>query len=378
MSKLVIVESPAKAKTIKKYLGGDYEVVASMGHVRDLPKARLCVDVKDNFKPKYAIIKGKEKLVSELKEAAEESDTVYLATDPDREGEAISWHLAYILGLDAGDMNRVTFNEITKTGVTEGMAHPRTIDLNLVNAQQARRILDRLVGYSLSPFLAKTIRRGLSAGRVQSVALRIIVDREEEIRKFKPEEYWSIDARLTAEGSRSIFGASFYGDRSGEIKITNKEQADAILAALEAADFRVDSVKKGKKNKQPAPPFITSTLQQEASRKLGFQAKRTMKAAQELYEGVEIAGMGAVGLITYMRTDSLRISEDAVQEAVQFIGDRWGKSYLPAKPRHFKARANAQDGHEAIRPTSVALTPKDVEASLTKDQYKLYLSLIHI
>lgn len=372
MSKLVIVESPAKAKTIKKYLGGDYEVVASMGHVRDLPKARLCVDVKDNFKPKYAIIKGKEKLVSELKEAAEESDTVYLATDPDREGEAISWHLAYILGLDAGDMNRVTFNEITKTGVTEGMAHPRTIDLNLVNAQQARRILDRLVGYSLSPFLAKTIRRGLSAGRVQSVALRIIVDREEEIRKFKPEEYWSIDARLTAEGSRSIFGASFYGDRSGEIKITNKEQADAILAALEAADFRVDSVKKGKKNKQPAPPFITSTLQQEASRKLGFQAKRTMKAAQELYEGVEIAGMGAVGLITYMRTDSLRISEDAVQEAVQFIGDRWGKSYLPAKPRHFKARANAQDGHEAIRPTSVALTPKDVEASLTKDQYKLY------
>ena len=372
MSKLVIVESPAKAKTIKKYLGGDYEVVASMGHVRDLPKARLCVDVKDNFKPKYAIIKGKEKLVSELKEAAEESDTVYLATDPDREGEAISWHLAYILGLDAGDMNRVTFNEITKTGVTEGMAHPRTIDLNLVNAQQARRILDRLVGYSLSPFLAKTIRRGLSAGRVQSVALRIIVDREEEIRKFKPEEYWSIDARLTAEGSRSIFGASFYGDRSGEIKITNKEQADVILAALEAADFRVDSVKKGKKNKQPAPPFITSTLQQEASRKLGFQAKRTMKAAQELYEGVEIAGMGAVGLITYMRTDSLRISEDAVQEAVQFIGDRWGKSYLPAKPRHFKARANAQDGHEAIRPTSVALMPKDVEASLTKDQYKLY------
>lgn len=372
MSKLVIVESPAKAKTIKKYLGGDYEVVASMGHVRDLPKARLCVDVKDNFKPKYAIIKGKEKLVSELKEAAAESETVYLATDPDREGEAISWHLAYILGLDEHAMNRVTFNEITKTGVTEGMAHPRTIDLNLVNAQQARRILDRLVGYSLSPFLAKTIRRGLSAGRVQSVALRIIVDREEEIRKFKPEEYWSIDARLTAEGSRSIFGASFYGDRSGEIKITNKAQADAILAALETADFRVDSVKKGKKNKQPAPPFITSTLQQEASRKLGFQAKRTMKAAQELYEGVEIAGMGAVGLITYMRTDSLRLSEDAIQEAVQFIGDRWGKNYLPAKPRHFKARKNAQDGHEAIRPTSVALTPKDVEASLTKDQYKLY------
>ena len=278
MSKLVIVESPAKAKTIKKYLGGDYEVIASMGHVRDLPKARLCVDVKNDFKPKYAIIKGKEKLVSELKEAAEEADTVYLATDPDREGEAISWHLAYILGLDEDYHNRVTFNEITKTGITEGMAHPRSIDQNLVNAQQARRILDRLVGYSLSPFLAKTIRRGLSAGRVQSVALRIIVDREEEIRKFKPEEYWSIDARLTAEGSRSIFGASFYGDKNGEIKITNKEQSDKILADLESAAFMVESVKKGKKNKQPAPPFITSTLQQEASRKLGFQAKRTLRA----------------------------------------------------------------------------------------------------
>ena len=372
MSKLVIVESPAKAKTIKKYLGSGYEVIASMGHVRDLPQARLCVDVKNDFAPKYAIIKGKEKLVSELKEAAQESDTVYLATDPDREGEAISWHLAYILGLNAEEMNRVTFNEITKTGVTEGMANPRTIDLDLVNAQQARRILDRLVGYSLSPFLAKTIRRGLSAGRVQSVALRIIVDREEEIRAFKPEEYWTIDARLTAEGSRSIFGASFYGDKNGEIKIQNEEQANAILAALESVPFVVDSVKKGKKNKQPAPPFITSTLQQEASRKLGFQAKRTMKAAQELYEGVEIKGMGAVGLITYMRTDSLRISEDAINEAVQYIGNRWGKSYLPAKPRHFKTRATAQDGHEAIRPTSVQLTPKDVESSLTKDQYKLY------
>ncbi|MBQ1985590.1 MAG: type I DNA topoisomerase, partial [Clostridia bacterium] len=284
----------------------------------------------------------------------------------------ISWHLAYILGLNAEEMNRVTFNEITKTGVTEGMANPRTIDLDLVNAQQARRILDRLVGYSLSPFLAKTIRRGLSAGRVQSVALRIIVDREEEIRAFKPEEYWTIDVRLTAEGSRSIFGASFYGDKNGEIKIQNEEQANVILAALESVPFVVDSVKKGKKNKQPAPPFITSTLQQEASRKLGFQAKRTMKAAQELYEGVEIKGMGAVGLITYMRTDSLRISEDAINEAVQYIGDRWGKSYLPAKPRHFKTRATAQDGHEAIRPTSVQLTPKDVESSLTKDQYKLY------
>ncbi len=372
MSKLVIVESPAKARTIKKYLGDGYEVIASMGHVRDLPKARLCVDVKDDFKPKYAVIKGKEKLVSELKSAAQDSDGVYLATDPDREGEAISWHLAYLLGLDDTARNRVTFNEITKTGIREGMAHPRSIDMDLVNAQQARRILDRLVGYSLSPFLAKTIRRGLSAGRVQSVALRIIVDREEEIRKFQPEEYWSIDAKLTAPPARTVFSAAFYGDRNGEIKITDKAQADAILAALENVPFAVESVKKGKKNKQPAPPFITSTLQQEASRKLGFQARRTMQAAQELYEGVDIEGVGTVGLITYMRTDSLRLSEDAIGEAVEFIGSRWGKSYLPPKPRHYKARAGAQDGHEAIRPTSVALTPKDVERSLTRDQYKLY------
>ena len=367
MSKLVIVESPAKAKTIKKYLGGDYEVIASMGHVRDLPKARLCVDVKNDFKPKYAIIKGKEKLVSELKEAAEEADTVYLATDPDREGEAISWHLAYILGLDEDYHNRVTFNEITKTGITEGMAHPRSIDQNLVNAQQARRILDRLVGYSLSPFLAKTIRRGLSAGRVQSVALRIIVDREEEIRKFKPEEYWSIDARLTAEGSRSIFGASFYGDKNGEIKITNKEQSDKILADLESAAFMVESVKKGKKNKQPAPPFITSTLQQEASRKLGFQAKRTMKAAQELYEGVDIEGMGAVGLITYMRTDSVNLSDLALGTAKEAIFETYGEKYYKFRQYHTKSKG-AQEAHEAIRPTYIS----NVEAGSSSQEKKLY------
>ena len=374
MSKLVIVESPAKAKTIKKYLGGDYEVIASMGHVRDLPKARLCVDVKNDFKPKYAIIKGKEKLVSELKEAAEEADTVYLATDPDREGEAISWHLAYILGLDEDYHNRVTFNEITKTGITEGMAHPRSIDQNLVNAQQARRILDRLVGYSLSPFLAKTIRRGLSAGRVQSVALRIIVDREEEIRKFKPEEYWSIDARLTAEGSRSIFGASFYGDKNGEIKITNKEQSDKILADLESAAFMVESVKKGKKNKQPAPPFITSTLQQDASRAFGFSATRTMRAAQTLYEGVDIAGHGTVGLITYMRTDSLRIAAEAQAAAKTFIAERWGDNYVCKTARKWKSRSAtaAQDAHEAIRPSMPELTPDEVEQSISGDTAKLY------
>ena len=372
MSKLVIVESPSKAKTIKKYLGKDYEIVASVGHVRDLPKARLCVDIKDNFRPKYAVIKGKEKLVTELKKAAKESDAVYLATDPDREGEAISWHLAYLLGLDLESLDRVTFNEITKHGVQEGMANPRKIDIDLVNAQQARRILDRLVGYTLSPFLAKTIRRGLSAGRVQSVAVRIIVDREEAINKFVPEEYWSIDAKLTAPGSKSVFGAAFYGDRKGEIEIKNEGEVGAILAQLENSDFIIETVKKGRKNKTPAPPFTTSTLQQEASRKLGFQARRTMKAAQELYEGVEIAGMGAVGLITYMRTDSLRISEDAVNEAVNYISGRWGSKYLPNKPRVYKTKAGAQDGHEAIRPTTISLTPADVESSLTKDQYKLY------
>ena len=372
MSKLVIVESPSKAKTIQKYLGKGYEVVASMGHVRDLPKARLCVDVKDNFKPKYSVIKGKEKLVKELKEAAAKADGLLLATDPDREGEAISWHLAYLLGLDESAPDRVTFNEITRTGVEEGMAHPRTIDLDLVNAQQARRILDRLVGYTLSPFLAKTIRRGLSAGRVQSVAVRMIVDREEEIRAFVPQEYWTIDAKLTAPPSKAVFAASFYGDENGEIKIGSREEADKILGELQQAEFVVGPVKKGKKNRSPAPPFITSTLQQEASRKLGFQARRTMKAAQELYEGVEVEGLGSIGLITYMRTDSLRISEDAIRDAGEYIEGRWGKKYLPAKPRHFKSRAGAQDGHEAIRPSTISLTPDQVKGSLTSDQYKLY------
>ena len=372
MSKLVIVESPAKAKTIKKYLGPGYEVVASMGHVRDLQENRLSVDIKHDFKPKYEIIKGKEKLVQELKTAAGKSDSVLLATDPDREGEAISWHLANILDLDTALQNRVTFNEITKTGITNGMEHPRTIDLDLVNAQQARRILDRLVGYKLSPFLSQKIRRGLSAGRVQSVAVRLVVDREEEIRAFVPEEYWSIDAKLIPQGARKVFAAAFYGDANGKIKITNQQQADEILQKLENAEFKVAKVKKGSRKKSPAPPFITSTLQQEASRKLGFQARRTMKAAQELYEGVEIEGMGAIGLITYMRTDSLRISEDAIHDATAYIEERWGKKYLPDAPRHFKTKANAQDGHEAIRPSTPSLTPDRVKDSLSNDQYKLY------
>lgn len=372
MSDLVIVESPAKAKTIKKYLGGNYEVIASMGHVRDLPKARLSVDIKKKFAPKYEIIKGKEKLVEELKDLAEKSGKIYLATDPDREGEAISWHLAYILGLPLDDNNRVEFNEITKNGVTNGMAHPRSINIDLVNAQQARRILDRLVGYKLSPFISQKIRRGLSAGRVQSVAVRIIVDREEEIRKFKPEEYWTIDAKFIPKGSRKSFSASLYSDANGKIKIENQEQAEKIEQDLADAEYMITKVKHGTRRKTPAPPFITSTLQQEASRKLGFQSRRTMKVAQELYEGVDIEGMGATGLITYMRTDSLRISDIAKEEAAQYILNRFGEKFLPAKPRVFKTKSNAQDGHEAIRPSMPSLAPEDVKASLTSDQFKLY------
>ena len=372
MSKLVIVESPAKAKTIKKYLGKDFEVVASMGHVRDLPQARLSVDVNNNFNPRYEIIKGKEKLVDELISLSKKSEEVYLATDPDREGEAISWHLAYILGLDMNEQNRVEFNEITKHGIKTGMENPRAINLDLVNAQQARRILDRLVGYKLSPFVSQKIRRGLSAGRVQSVAVRIIVDRENEIREFKPEEYWSIDAKFNPKGSRKVFTASLYGNTEGKIEIKNKEESDKILSDLEDAEYIVSKVKTGTRKKSPAPPFITSTLQQEASRKLGYQSRRTMKIAQELYEGVEIEGIGPTGLITYMRTDSLRISAEAAQEAAEYIKNTFSPEYLPAKPRFFKSKNNAQDGHEAIRPTSVKLTPDRVKANLTADQYRLY------
>ena len=372
MSKLVIVESPAKAKTIKKYLGPGFEVVASMGHIRDLNPNRLSVDIKKKFAPKYEIIKGKEKLADDLVKLAEKSDYVYLATDPDREGEAISWHLAYLLGLDLNDTNRVTFNEITKTGVSTGMSAPRKIDIDLVNAQQARRILDRLVGYKLSPFLSQKIRKGLSAGRVQTVAVKIIVDRERKIREFKPEEYWSIDAKFIPKGSRKAFPAAFYGDRNGKIKIENGEQAQKLLDEMKDAPAVVENVKHGTRRKKPAPPFITSTLQQEASRKLGFQSKRTMKVAQELYEGIDIEGMGAVGLITYMRTDSLRLSEDALDAAESFIRAKWGNKYVPKEHRHFKSRSNAQDGHEAIRPTMVDLEPAKVKGSLTADQYKLY------
>ena len=371
MSKLIIVESPTKVKTIKKYLGNDYDATASMGHVRDLPAARLSVDIKNDFAPKYAVIKGKEALVKELKEKVAESDYVYLATDPDREGEAISWHLAALLGLDTDKKNRITFHEITKSGIEAGMKEPRSIDMDLVNAQQARRILDRLVGYKLSPFISQKIRRGLSAGRVQSVAVRLIVDRENEIRAFKPEEYWSLDAKFTAP-CRKMFSASFTGDETGKVKITTKEQADSYIARLDGAKYTVTSLKKGTRKKNPAPPFITSTLQQEASRKLGFQPQRTMRTAQELYEGVDVAGIGTTGLITYMRTDSLRISEEARAAANQYIAEAFGEKYLPEKPRYFKSGSNAQDGHEAIRPTSPSLTPEKVKGSLSADQYKLY------
>lgn len=372
MKNLVIVESPAKAKTIKKYLGKGYDVVASMGHVRDLPEKRLGVDIKKNFAPKYEIIKGKKEFVEELKKKAVKFDNVLLATDPDREGEAISWHLAYILGLDLNDKNRVTFNEITKHGVDAGIKSLRTVDLDLVDAQQARRILDRLVGYKLSPFLSKKIHKGLSGGRVQSVALRIIADREDEIRKFIPKEYWTIDALFIPKGLKKSFSASFYGNEKEKIEIKNKEQSDSILSELENCEYEVFKVKKGKRRKNPAPPFITSTLQQEASRKLGFQAKRTMKAAQELYEGVEVENMGSIGLITYMRTDSLRISDDALNGAREYILGKWGKRYLPEKERRFKTKANAQDGHEAIRPTMSDMSPERVKNSLSSDQFKVY------
>lgn len=372
MSKLVIVESPAKAKNIKGYLGKGYEVVASMGHVRDLPAARLSVEIDNNFAPKYAVIKGKENFVKELQKKAEEAEYIYLATDPDREGEAISWHLATLLDLDMNEKNRVTFNEITKHGVTEGMREPRSIDIDLVDAQQARRILDRLIGYKLSPFISQKIRRGLSAGRVQSVALRLIVDREEEIRAFVPQEYWSIDAKFSNPPSKKVFAATIHSKDGTKLKITNKDQSDAILSDLEDAHYIVKSVKKGTRKKSPTPPFITSTLQQEASRRLSFQARRTMKAAQELYEGVDVAGMGTVGLITYMRTDSLRISEDARAAGNQYILETYGEKYLPKTPRYFKSKGNIQDGHEAIRPSMPNVTPDSVKGSLTTDQYKIY------
>ena len=375
MSKLVIVESPAKAKTIGKYLGKDYEVTASMGHIRDLPASQLGIDVEHDYAPQYISIKGKEKLIKELKSKAKHSDGVILATDPDREGEAISWHLANILGLDPHGNNRVTFDEITKKGVKEGMAHPRAINIDLFNAQQARRELDRLVGYKLSPFLWKKVRRGLSAGRVQSVAVRLIRDRELEIENFKPDEYWNIDALLNPQGEKGEFTARLAATADGKkLTVTNKQQADGILAALDGRDYTITKIEKGKRRRQPSPPFITSTLQQDASRAFGFSATRTMRAAQTLYEGVDIAGHGTVGLITYMRTDSLRIAAEAQAAAKTFIAERWGDNYVCKTARKWKSRSAtaAQDAHEAIRPSMPELTPDEVEQSISGDTAKLY------
>ena len=372
MSKLVIVESPAKAKTIKKYLGKDYEVIASMGHIRDLPKTLLGVDVEKGFRPRYVDIPGKTALIRQLKDVAAQSEQVYLATDPDREGEAISWHLATLLGLPTDCENRITFNEITRSGVTTGMAAPRKLDMNLVNAQQARRILDRIVGYKLSPFLWKKVRKGLSAGRVQSATVSLVVSRENEIRAFVSEEYWTLDALLSLTEKGKTFPAKFYGTADEKMKITDSEQAEKILEALKNATYVADKVKSGTRRVAPAPPFTTSTMQQEANRKLNFSSRRTMKAAQELYEGIELEGIGAMGLITYMRTDSLRISDEARAAGNEYIRNTYGADYLPSKARVFKTKGNAQDAHEAIRPSVPSLTPEQVKNSLSSDQYRLY------
>ena len=371
-SNLVIVESPAKAKTIGKYLGPGYEVKASMGHVRDLPKSKIGVDVERGFALDYQPIKGKEEVIDDLKKSAKKSEKVFLATDPDREGEAISWHLKEMLGLSDEKTYRVTFNEITKKVVGDSIAHPRALDMDLVNAQQARRVLDRLVGYQISPLLWKKIRRGLSAGRVQSVATRLVCEREAEIRAFVPQEYWSLDVELERVAPNlGRFKAAFYG-RDKKMELNSEDAVTAVAQAVQAAPFTVRGVKRQDKQRNPAPPFITSTLQQEASRKLNMTPRRTMSVAQQLYEGVDLEGEGTVGLITYMRTDSLRLSDEATAAARDFILARYGSDYYPGKPRVYKTKSGAQDAHEAIRPSDVRLTPEDIRKDLTAEQYRLY------
>ena len=370
---LVIVESPAKAKTIGKYLGKDYEVKACMGHLRDLPKSTLGVDVEKDFEPVYKPIKGKEDIISDLKKSAKAADTVYLATDPDREGEAISWHLKQLLNLPDEKAKRVTFNEITKKVVQESIQEPREIDQNLVDAQQARRILDRLVGYELSPLLWKKIRRGLSAGRVQSVATRMVDDRDREIENFQPEEYWTLDANLLGSDVKKVpFAARYHGKDGKKAELKSAEDVDAVVRETENQAFTVKSVKRTDKQRSPSPPFTTSTMQQEASRKLSMTPRRTMAIAQQLYEGVDIEGEGTVGLITYMRTDSLRLSEEAIASAKEFILGRYGREYYPPQAHRYKAKANAQDAHEAIRPSNVNWTPEQLKKDLTGEQYRLY------
>lgn len=368
--KLVIVESPAKAKTIEKYLGKNYVVEASMGHVRDLPKSQLGVDIENEYNPKYITIRGKGELLSKLRKLAKKSDKIYLATDPDREGEAISWHLANVLKIDENENCRIEFNEITKDAVKNSIKHPRKINCNLVDAQQARRVLDRLVGYEISPLLWRNVKWGLSAGRVQSAALKLICDREEEIKKFNPEEYWTVDVKLK-KGKKS-FPVKLTTKNKKKIEIKNKEQADQIIDELKENEYIVSKIKKGTKNKNPLAPFTTSTLQQEASKKLNFMTKKTMSVAQQLYEGVEVKKFGTVGLITYMRTDSVRISKEAQEKALNFIDETYGKEYVPKEPRVYKGKKNIQDAHEAIRPTYVEITPEIAKANLSNDQYKLY------
>lgn len=373
MSKLIIIESPSKAPAIMAYLGKEYKVLASKGHVRDLPKSSLGVSIEDGFKPKYITIHGKSDLINQLKKEAKAADAVYFATDPDREGEAISWHLATVLGIEPEKCHRVAFNEITKSAVQSEIKKPRQIDMNLVDAQQARRVLDRIVGYQLSPYLWKTIKSGLSAGRVQSVAARLIVERDAEIDAFVPKEYYTVEAELKT-ARRAKVTAKFYGNKDGKIELNSKEEADAVISACEDKQFTASSVVKSRKAKSPLPPFETATLQQDASRRLGFPSKKIMRVAQELYEGVDLGKEfgGTHGVITYMRTDSLRISEEASAAARNFIIDTYGKENYPPKPRFFKSKESAQDAHEAIRPADVTLTPEMLKGKLSSDQYKLY------
>ena len=370
IDKLVIVESPAKANTIKKFLGGKSKVVASMGHIRDLPKSKMGINIEKDFEPEYINIRGKASLINSLKKDAKDAKKVYLATDPDREGEAIAWHLAYILGIDPESICRVTFNEITKEAVKNGMNNPRKIDLNLADAQQARRVLDRIVGYKISPVLWKKVKRGLSAGRVQSVAVKLIVDREEEIEKFIPEEYWNINLMVSDKKTKTKFNCKFIGKNGEKIELHSKEEVDAILSDLEKAKYKVVDVKKGERKRNPAPPFTTSTLQQDASRKLNFALKKTMSIAQSLYEGVKLPEYGETGLITYMRTDSTRISNEAREAAKEHIIKVYGENYY--ENRFYKTKSEAQDAHEAIRPSHIELTPEMIKDSLSADQYKLY------
>ena len=370
VDRLIIVESPAKANTIKKFLGGKTKVIASMGHIRDLPKSKLGIDVENNFEPQYINIRGKGDLIKNWKKEAQNAKKVFLATDPDREGEAIAWHLAYILNIPQNEKCRVTFNEITKSAVQEAIKNPRTVDKDLIDAQQARRALDRIVGYKISPVLWKKVRRGLSAGRVQSVAVKLIVDREEEIEKFIPEEYWNIYATLSDTKSKKTFIAKFFGKDGKKEEIHSEQEVNKILSNIKNARYIVEDIKKGQKKRTPAPPFTTSTMQQEASRKLNFTLKKTMAVAQGLYEGVSIKGRGSIGLITYMRTDSTRISEIARSSAKEYIIDKYGENYY--ENRYYKTKADSQDAHEAIRPTYIDLNPDEIKDSLTKDQYKLY------